>query len=128
LSACSVYWYMALLDLPPMRRSCAACRNAEAPVTRLSRRRRRAMICSALTLRTASGLSAMYTKPVLVAPLPPVKAITFSTPGSLLMMPTICWTAVFITGNDASSGPRTEPVIAPVSCSGKNPLGILMTR
>ena len=35
---------------------------------------------------------------------------------------------LFIAAKDESCGPRTEPESAPVSCCGKNPLGILMMR
>ena len=41
-----------------------------------------------LILRWSRGFSARYTKPVLTAPPPPVKAMTLSTAGSPLMMAT----------------------------------------
>ena len=61
-----------------------------------------------------------------MAPLPPVNAITFATAGSFLITSPICRTELSIAGNDASCGPRTLPVIDPVSSTGKKPLGILM--
>src|ERR1035441_2187657 len=66
-------------------------------------------------------------KPVLVAPLPPVKAITLATAGSLLITPTICLMELSMAGKDESCGPCTPPVIAPVSCCGKKPFGIVIT-
>ena len=36
--------------------------------------------------------------------------------------------ALFIAGKDESCGPRTPPEIAPVSSTGKKPLGILIDQ
>ena len=63
--------------------------------------------------------------PVLVAPPPPANAMTSATAGSFLITSTICRMELSIAGNDESCGPCTPPVIAPVSCVGKKPLGIL---
>ena len=41
------------------------------------------------------------------------------------MTPTNCRTELSIAGNDESCGPCTPPTMAPVSCCGKKPLGIL---
>src|ERR1039458_2729347 len=85
-----VYWYIALLDRPPMRRSWTGWRNAEATGRRFNWGRRRLMISAALTLRCASGLSAMYIEPLLVAPPPPGDGITAATAGYFLMTRPIC--------------------------------------
>jgi hypothetical protein len=68
----------------------------------------------------------MNIDPVFVAPLVPVKAITWSTAGSALIVAPICWIESFIAGNDESCGPCTAPEIAPVSSGGKKPFGIFM--
>src|ERR1035437_782590 len=120
-----VYWYIALLDRPPMRRSWTGWRNAEATGRRFNWGRRRLMISAALTLRSASGLIAMNMEPLLVAPPPPVNAITFSTAGSFLITAPICRMESSIAAKDESGGPRTEPEIDPVSTVGKKPLDIL---
>ena len=46
-------------------------------------------------------------KPVLVAPLPPVNAMTLATAGSFLITPPICWMELFIAGKEESCGPCT---------------------
>ena len=63
---------------------------------------------------------------VVPPPPPPVKPMTLATAGSALMTFDQRLTESFITAKDASCGPCTPPTIAPVSCCGKNPLGILM--
>ena len=45
-----------------------------------------------------------------------------------LMTFSSCKTELSITGNDASCGPRALPVRTPVSCCGKNPLGMISMR
>ncbi len=60
-----------------MRMSCEACRKAEATGKRFICGRRRLMISGAPIFRSFSGFSVTKIFPVLVAPPPPVKAITF---------------------------------------------------
>src|SRR5207249_3352990 len=66
LSLTSVYWYCAWLTRPPRRTSCIAWRNSVAPGTSASLGRSRAITWSALSLRSARGLSAMNMRPVLL--------------------------------------------------------------
>ena len=60
------------------------------------------MTWSALILRSLSGLSAMNMFAVLVAPLPPVNAITLSTAGSLSIAATSCASRSCIAWNEVS--------------------------
>ena len=86
------------------------------------------MTRSALILRSLSGFKAMYMLAVLVAPLPPVNAMTLSTAGSLSMVVTSSVSRSFIAWNEVSWSACTAPIKRPVSCCGKNPLGTNMNK
>ena len=92
-----------------MRMSCCACRKVEATGKRFNCGRRRLMMSGAPIFRSFKGFSAIKMFPVLVAPPPPVNAITFWTAESLAMTASILWMESFMAGKDASWGPCTLP-------------------
>ena len=67
-------------------------------------------------------------RPVLVTPLPPAKPITSPTAGSSFTMRTYCSIFCFIAGKEMSCEAWIMPMMRPVSCWGKKPLGTMMYR
>jgi hypothetical protein len=85
------------------------------------------MTWNTLCLRWLSDFSATKTKPELVCP-PPVKPTTLSTAGSARMMLMNSRSFSRINWNEMLWSAWMPPIIRPVSCSGKNPLGMMMKR
>src|SRR5260370_28131997 len=105
-------------------------KNAVMAGTEAVARRKRAMTCWALSLR--SGLARRVTKirpelMVLAALPPPTVDITETTSGSRRMISARALWRATMASNEASSGPTVEPVSVPISSIGKKPLGMLWT-
>jgi hypothetical protein len=122
-SAWSVNWYWAFDWRPPWRISWNGTRNRLAPGSRASRGRSRAMTWSALTLRIERGFSVTNMKPELRAP-PPTNPTTFSTAGSERTIVMKSASFCCIDWNEVLWSAWIEPPMRPVSCCGKNPLGM----
>jgi len=97
-----------------------------APATFESLPRRRLTIWSALTSRSFLGLRATKTRPVLVVPPPPTEPETALTAGSALTMVTNSRSRPFMAWNEMDWSAWMAPMMRPVSCWGKKPLGTKM--
>ncbi len=99
-------------------------RGAAAP----AHERIRAMTWSALSFRSLSGLSWENRRAVLPPLPPPVKEITESTAGSCETMSVKVRIFFDMAAKERSWSPIMLPLMRPVSCWGKNPLGVWMKR
>ena len=79
------------------------------------------MIWSAVSLRSLLGFSEAKRRPVLP---PPTKAVTFSMAGSVWTMATYCVISFSMPAKEMSWAAWMEPLMRPVSCWGKKPLGM----
>ena len=107
--------------------SCTGFRNRLAPGTWASLGRRRAITWSAEILRSLSGFSVANTKPELVEK-PPVKPTTVSTAGSWRTISTNWLSFRRIAWKEMLWSARMPPMMRPVSCCGKKPLGMVTKR
>ena len=102
----SVYWYMALADLPPTRMSWTGWRYVGAPGTPASFLRSLAINSVEFVFRLPKGLREMNMRPIFAGvpppPLPPVKPPMNWTSGSLLIMPRIRVSFPFIDWKETS--------------------------
>ena len=130
-ASCKVYWYcvrdgaaahahvLRRLQVEPLR-----------PRLSLASAAAGEMIWSAVALRSARGFKVMYMRPLLSAepPLAPIDIATLATSGSACTIAPNCCCSSDIASNDTSCAASEMPVMRPVSCCGKNPLGITMKR
>ena len=126
-----VYWYRALLPRPPMRRSCAGCRKAEATGRRSSLGRRRLITPWRGLAHIASAFFALAQR--LEGNKNRCRRCPAAGKGVDMGHGRIGpddvdqrLTEKFMKGKEASCGPCTPPGSTPVSCCGKKPLGILI--
>ena len=124
----SVYWYCVRLTRLSICRSCTACRYTWMPSTAASFGWRRAMISSALDDALVVGLEGNREPPAVGRRVRPVRpderrdALRRRDP-SRTMSATSRWSSI-IRGNDTSGAASETPSSEPVSCCGKNPLGM----
>ncbi len=97
------------------------------PVTCCSCGRSRAMTASEPSLRSLRGLRFTNMKPPPARP-PPVKPTTVSTAGSRRMMFTSWRSLPCKASNEMLWSARSPPLMRPVSCCGKKPLGAAANR
>ena len=87
------------------------------------------MICWAEALRSLRGFSVMNRLPLLPArPLPPIAIAMLATSGSACTILPSSSCCFFIAANEMSCEASEVAVIRPLSCCGKNPLGMTMNR
>ena len=98
-----------------------------APGSLASLLRKRATTWSALSLRWFTGLSTMNMKAELRWP-PPVKPTTLSTAGSARTTARKRSSRARMAWNEVAWSACIEPMMRPVSCCGKKPLGITTYR
>ena len=124
-------WYCARVWVVPMLIDWTGWKKMLMPGTVAVARRRRAITCRALSLRSGLSRSMMNMRPeftVLAALPPPTVDITETTSGSRLMISASADCRATMASNEASSGPTVEPVSWPISSDGKKPLGIAWNR
>ena len=87
------------------------------------------MICWAFTSRSLRGFSVMNRLPLLPAlPLPPIAIAVLAVAGSACTMSTRTSIFAFIAAKEMSCEASAVAVIRPLSCCGKNPLGMTINR
>jgi hypothetical protein len=87
--------------------------------------RKRLITASAPTLRSRRGFNWMKARPVLLL-LPPVNPVTFATAGSACTISINCFIFCAMAVKEMSCEACTDPIMRPVSCCGKKPLGTTM--
>ena len=127
LASWTVYWYWVRDGRPPTLMSCEAWRNRATPSTGAVSARSRLMIWSAVALRSLRGFRLMKKRPVLVVcepPVAPTAEVKLAMSGSLARIAASCCWRSTIAANEMSCAASDTPVMNPVSCCGKKPLGM----
>ena len=131
-ASCSVYWYCVREARPPTLHVLRGLQEQRArPATLASFGRSRAMTWSALASRSSRGFSVMNMRPVLsgVAAAADGHRDAWRRQGPPARCAPSCLLLPHHLGEgDVLRALPTLPVIRPVSCCGKKPLGIIMNR
>ena len=124
-------WYWARVWVVPMLIDCNGWKKMLMPGTVAAARRRRAITCRALSVRSGLSRSMMKMRPeltVAAALPPPTVETTEATSGSRRRSSASADWRATMASNEASSGPTVAPEIWPMSSEGKKPLGIAWNR